>query len=384
MSSVHIYLVPGFFGFTSLGAVNYFHRVSEVLDNALRRRGHKRARIFECPTQPTGSIRNRADRLLEKILETGGLEADEIHLVGHSTGGLDVRLLVTPGVRLRPGDIEERVGRKTRSVITVSTPHFGTPLANHFTTLHGRNLLYLLTLLATTTGGRYSLFLAARSLSRIAHLDDFIGRRRTFLDNLSERLLRDLSPEHSHEMWAFLGEVSRDQGAIIQLTPEGMHLFNAAVVDRSTVSYRCVLTAAPPPPTGLRLGDLARLYRILGMGLFSITYFLAAREHRHYPYPSPLPNYSERIEKELPFPFTPETNDGVVPILSQVYGTPAAVVVGDHLDVVGQFHHAGGQRFSDWLPSGSAFDEERFGWVWDSVAKAITAVGSKKTRTALS
>ncbi len=384
MPSAHIYLVPGFFGFTSLGAVNYFHRVSATLDEALRNREHKRARIFECPTQPTGSIRTRADRLLETILETGGLEADEIHLVGHSTGGLDVRLLVTPGVRLRPGDVEERVGRKIRSVITISTPHFGTPLANYFTTLHGRNLLYLLTLLATTTGGRYSLFLAARTLSRIAHLDDFIGRRRTFLDNLSERLLRDVSPEHSHEIWDFLGEVSRDQGAIIQLTPEGMHLFNAAAVDRNRVSYRCVVTAAPPPPKTLRFGDLARPYRILGMGLFSVVYFLASREHRHYPYPSPLPDYLECIHEQLPFALTPETNDGIVPTLSQVYGTPAAVVVADHLDVVGQFHSAGGRPFSDWLPSGSAFDEERFREVWDSVAGVITEAGSKKRRVSSS
>ena len=138
------------------------------------------------------------------------------------------------------------------------------------------------------------------------------------------------------------------------------------------------------PVIASAFGDLARPYRILGMGLFSVVYFLASREHRHYPYPSPLPDYLECIHEQLPFALTPETNDGIVPTLSQVYGTPAAVVVADHLDVVGQFHSAGGRPFSDWLPSGSAFDEERFREVWDSVAGVITEAGSKKRRVSSS
>ena len=65
------------------------------------------------------------------------------------------------------------------------------------------------------------------------------------------------------------------------------------------------------------------------------------------------------------------TNDGVVPTLSQAYGTFIDAVVGDHLDIVGQFHNSGGEPMADWLPSGSHFDESRFARVWDNVARFI-------------
>ena len=48
-----------------------------------------------------------------------------LHFVGHSTGGLDIRLLLTPGVHLVRGDAEERVATHARSAITLATPHFG-------------------------------------------------------------------------------------------------------------------------------------------------------------------------------------------------------------------------------------------------------------------
>ncbi|MCA9523647.1 MAG: triacylglycerol lipase, partial [Myxococcales bacterium] len=132
MSSGSVYLVPGFFGFSELGGFNYFYRVAETLQRELRARGY-RAQIVECTTLPTGSITARAERLLQHVIASGGLDGDEIHFVGHSTGGLDVRLLLTPGVVLRKSDEEERVGARTRSATMVATPHFGTPLAGFFT-----------------------------------------------------------------------------------------------------------------------------------------------------------------------------------------------------------------------------------------------------------
>lgn len=44
------------------------------------------------------------------------------HLIGHSSGGLDVRLLTAPGVGL-PTDVNvERLAGRVRTVITLSTP----------------------------------------------------------------------------------------------------------------------------------------------------------------------------------------------------------------------------------------------------------------------
>lgn len=369
MADTKIYLVPGFFGFTSLGALNYFHRVDEVLGEALEGHGI-RAEIISCETQPTGSIRYRAERVLQQIARTGGLEARNVHLIGHSTGGLDIRLLVTPGVALVPDDSEERLGERVRSVTTIATPHFGTPLANFFTTFQGRHLLQLLTLLATTRAGRYGIFAGAQLLSLIAAIDNKIGRDATILDALSERLLRNISHDADHALWTFLEEVQSDQGAIIQLTPEGTNLFNAAVTDRPGVDYRCVVSAAPPPP-GYSIPQLIRENRLVTAALFMLLHKLTAREHSHYPYPSPASSMHDEIQKQLPFELDSTTNDGIVPTLSQIYGKPSAVVVADHLDVVGQFRYSGGDRLSDWLPSGSRFDESRFRMIWQNVAETV-------------
>ena len=132
-----VFLVPGFFGFTSVGAVSYFEDVERTLDRALRKRGIQ-ARIVCCATQPTASIPRRAEALRRQVLRSGGLKARELHFVGHSTGGLDVRMLLTPGVNISDGDAEARIARLTKTAICVATPHHGTPLANHFTPCRAR------------------------------------------------------------------------------------------------------------------------------------------------------------------------------------------------------------------------------------------------------
>lgn len=252
MAGCKVMLVPGFFGFAKLGALNYFHRVKETLQQALERRGVD-ADIIECRTQPTGSIPKRAECLLDEVLAAGGHEADELHFIGHSTGGLDVRLLLTPGVRLRPTDHEAELAARTRTAISLATPHFGTPLASFFTTLQGRNLLRFLTVMATSNEGRYAIFAAAQATSFLAQLDDNLGRRNTLLDMLSTSLLDRLTPDRDDPLFGYLEQISSDQGAIIHLTPEGMNLFNAAVSDRPGVTYACAVTAAPAPHLGAAL-----------------------------------------------------------------------------------------------------------------------------------
>jgi len=367
MNTHVVYLVPGFFGFTSLGAYTYFYRVAEVLEAALLDRGLN-AKVIECPTQPTGSLKRRAERVIERIDATGGTKADHLHFVGHSTGGLDVRLLLTPGVRLRPDKLEEQIGNRTRTAIFVSTPHFGTPLSNFFTTVQGRHILRLLSVLATTNHGRYMMYAGAQLVAAVARMDDVIGRNRTFLDALSERLLRDLTPAVDDPFWHFIREVSSDQGAIIQLTPEGMHLFNAAVVDRPHVHHGCVITCAP---ARRRPEKLTSPLRVGGWLLFTLLHHISAMEHDHYPYPSPAGAMRDAIESRIGAKITSRSNDGIVPTLSQAYGELIDAVVSDHLDVVGQFRGAGGTAHSDWLVSGSAFDDLHFQRVWGAVANAI-------------
>lgn len=108
MSKRIIFLVPGFFGFTSVGAVSYFDAVERPLGHALRRRDVD-ACIVRCMTQPTASIPRRADVLRRQVVRSGGLRANEPHFVGYSTGGLDVRMLLTPDVNISRGDSQARI-----------------------------------------------------------------------------------------------------------------------------------------------------------------------------------------------------------------------------------------------------------------------------------
>lgn len=369
MTRQHVYIVPGFFGFTSLGSLTYFQGVTELLERGLARRGVD-AVLHETDTLPTGSIRQRAIRLLRAIERTGGLDGGAIHLIGHSTGGLDARLLITPGVTLVPTDVEERIGRACLSLQTLSTPHFGTPLAYFFTTLKGRNLLYALTLLATSGPGRFGLAALAQALAMVARIDNFLGQTDTLLDVLAARLLRSVSADRSNRLWEFLHEISQDQGALIQLTPESIDLFNAAVTDRPGVRMVGHVNASPPPSSGTGLAP--SLYAPIASALYALTYRLTAREHRAYRYPAENGDARTILRARLPFPVDACTNDGVVPSLSQVWGEIGHVVEGDHLDVVGQYARTWqGKAQPGWLRSGAGFGDRDMEALWDRVAQVI-------------
>jgi hypothetical protein len=363
-----VFLVPGFFGFTSVGAVSYFERVEHALGEALGRRGVE-ARIVRCKTQPTASIPRRVDVLRRQVVRHGGLAADALHFVGHSTGGLDVRMLLTPEVQIVRGDSAERIGRLTRSAISVATPHHGTPLANHFLSLQGQTLLLVLSALATSGQGRGTILAAARAISMVARLDDWLGRTDGPLDRLAEGLLSKIRFDRSGPVWKYLAEIERDQGAVLQLTPEGIDLFNASVTNRPGVDYGCVVAGVPEPREQLQADWLDPEYVVL-RALFRLLHAFTARPHPRYPYPKPHPATQRALDRALGFTATPAVNDGIVPTLSQLHGRVLHVACADHLDVVGHYTLAGG-RTADWLPSGAGFTPAGFEATWDAVAAAI-------------
>jgi hypothetical protein len=80
----------------------------------------------------------------------------------------------------------------------------------------------------------------------------------------------------------------------------------------------------------------------------------------------------KRLLEQLAFSVDARTNDGVVPTLSQLWGRIGGGVLGDHLDVVGQFHHVWEEEiYTTWLHSGSGFDLQRFRSVWENIAAVI-------------
>jgi len=372
-----VFLVPGFFGFDSVGAMSYFEDVERSLGAALRRRGVD-ARIVRCKTQPTASIPRRADVLRRQVIASAGLRASELHFVGHSTGGLDVRMLLTPGVKIARGDSEERIARLTKTAISVATPHHGTPLANHFATIQGQTLLLVLSALATSGQGRGAILAAAKAIALIARLDDWLGGADTPLDRLAERLLRRIRLDRTDPAWMYLGEVERDQGAVLQLTPEGIDLFDAAVSDSPGIDYGCVVAGVPEPREQFWLKELVDPEFVVLRALFRLLHVLTARPHPRYPYPKPTRATQHLLDRGLGFEATPQISDGIVPTLSQLHGRLLHVARADHLDLVGHYTLAGGGT-ADWLPSGVGFTPEAFDATWEAVAAAI-AKGSRRTR----
>ncbi|MGE5712864.1 MAG: esterase/lipase family protein [Betaproteobacteria bacterium] len=369
MTARLVFLVPGFFGFTSVGAVSYFERVEQALDRALRKRGIT-ARIVRCRTQPTASIPRRADVLRRQVVSSGGLDAKELHFIGHSTGGLDVRLLLTPGVRISRGTDEERIARLTRTAIAVATPHHGTPLANHFLTIQGQTLLLVLSGLATSGQGRGTIVAAAKALAVAAKLDDWLGRAEGPLDRVAAALLRRIRFNRRDPVWRYLGEIERDQGAVLQLTPEGTALFTAAATDREGVDYGCVVAGVPSPKEVVTAGNLLDPEYLALRSLFRALHGLTSQAHPRYPYPKPTAAVRHRVDRELGFRTTSATSDGIVPTLSQLHGRLLHVARADHLDIVGHYTLAGG-RTADWLPCGAGFTTAEFEAAWDAVAAAI-------------
>src|ERR1700686_3846131 len=102
-------LVHGFLGFARVGPVEYFRGV----ERALRADGI----VPLIPTlPPAASIAERAIVLAKQLTNHS---AAKFVLLGHSMGGLDGRYLIA---NLDP---DHRVG----ALITVATPHRGTPVA---------------------------------------------------------------------------------------------------------------------------------------------------------------------------------------------------------------------------------------------------------------
>ncbi len=209
-----VFLVPGFFGFTYLGDVKYWTHVRSVLGPELEERGAA-ARIHYVDTPPTASLNTRTAHLAQRIGELAGPGAD-IHLIGHSSGGLDARLLATSAELADP---------RLRTVVTVATPHHGTPLAGLFASVGGQHVLRLLSLttIAVLRTGRLPLALAAHlSKALLAPADSVI-------DQVAGQILGEFSRDRRDALAEFFDEVRKDTALLAQITPEAMEVLHASL-----------------------------------------------------------------------------------------------------------------------------------------------------------
>lgn len=361
----HVVLIPGFFGFEALGELRYFAGVADALERALDERGVA-AEVSELPTLPTASIRVRAAAVLDRVGAIADANEGPIHLVGHSTGGLDARLALAPTASLPSERPQKELFERVRSLVTVSTPHLGTPLASFFASVAGKPLLRLFALvMAALLQERRLPLKVPLTLGRVlARVDDLVGLKNTTIDELYEGLLSDFGPEQRREIAELLDQIASDQSLIFQLTPAAVDLLNSATADPEGIRYGSVLTRAGRP--GLRaMRDIGRdVYGQALHGLFAALTLLSGRA-REQPL---LPAHEERLRSIFDDVPTHRANDGIVPTRSQLWGEVIDGCCGDHLDVVGHYPTEREGSSSDWLPSGSGFTDADFDRVWASVA----------------
>lgn len=367
----HVYLIPGFLGFANLGEIFYFGHVRRFLAVQLAAQGID-AQIHVVHPPPTASLPRRAARIAETIAETAPDGAAPLHLIGHSSGGLDARLLMAPEVALPTSLDVERLSARIHSVVTVATPHHGTPLASFFTTLRGQKLLQVLSLLTI-----YMLHFGHLPLagllwmgSRFVRLGDLVASSE-LLDEIFGRLLEDFTAARRREVRAMLRDVVEDQGLMLQLTPEAMEVFNAAVLPRPGVRCGAVVAKAVRPSlwSTLRVGlDPAGQ---VTHALYGALYQLAAAtpQRRSPPLEPEVARALRHAYGETP---SAAANDGIVPTRSQAWGRLLHAAVADHLDVLGHFRDPSRDPpHVDWLVTGSAFDRAGYEALWGDVARFL-------------
>lgn len=367
-------LVPGFFGFANLGDFAYFGHVRDLLAEIGSAHGLD-GEIREVRTAPTATLRKRAALLAEEtsrlLDEAGGV----VSVVGHSSGGLDARLMVSPEVSLPTDADVERCARAVRAVVTVATPHYGTPVAHLFNNLLGQQVLRILSLatMYTLRAGKLPVGVALR-LARVFRRPE--DRPSGVVEQLFSELLGDFSSQRRVAIERFFTSLGVDQDLVPQITPAGLDLFNATTEDRPGVRYGSVVTRARPP--GVRsvvsagLGVYAQATHAMYVGLYRVASGTPPGRE------APL-TMAQARPLRLAYGRVPDAraNDGMVPTRSQVWATVIGAVWADHLDVIGHFalpNHV--PPHFDWLSSGTGFTLGQFEEVWRGVADFLGAAGT--------
>ncbi|HET9621269.1 MAG TPA: hypothetical protein VFP84_07885 [Kofleriaceae bacterium] len=387
MARHHVFLSPGMFGFGKLGSYVYFAHVERELAARFAAAGHDLVpHIIE--DLPTASIRRRARRLAELVATTPGDAGDAIHLLGHSTGGLDARLVASPATRDLPAEHTRWLPR-LRSVTTMNTPHFGTPLVSFFATSQGQRVLAALSLL-TMVGlslGAQPLAAASVLLGFVRNTDRTLPFKSALLDRSLASVVSLVDDARSPEIRRFVAAIEDDQGSMLQLSPEAMDLVAAGFADRPGVAYQSTVSSAPPPRARRFLSQVTQPWRNVSLSLFYALHKLTSNGNPRYPCAAMQGDVALRdpaIEAVLARAFGSapglDANDGIVPLRSQLWGRVIWAGVADHLDVLGHYTGAPGGAgelaHRDWLVSGSAFDDRAFAALCDAIAAGMLAAAT--------
>jgi hypothetical protein len=426
-------LVPGFGGFDALGQLEYYAGVTPVFRDWMRQQpSRRRAVLHFFDNFPTASVETRASRLrsyLAKLIARGVVQGnDELALVGHSTGGLDIRrvlldLAAAPeGLDHLDGDrrasADVRAGTLlglVRRVAFLSVPQWGTNIADWVRSYRLALEAKVLELRAAVWGADVPLVdtlqgWATAGAARLTGADLFLAVQ----DALREA---DARPADSALRMAAAYEAASNLSLWLR----------QMAADFSAIDDLAVERAVDRPPSPAQLGKPARAREVSAWGVAGIvtqSYATLGRRPVRVPgdgvptwnplnpwtclpangtstdvtyrtcyracaggpfndagHQAPLSlRYLRRSHKAriagwgLDGGLRPWDNDGIVNTISMLWphGRQTVLVPGDHMDIVGHFQcvreATRGERTYhtyDLLGSDSQFDEETFRDVWE-------------------
>jgi pimeloyl-ACP methyl ester carboxylesterase len=361
-----VVLVPGFLGFTRFGGFYYFaDRLIAVLRGLLEEPLGYPVPVVPVTTLPTDNLRNRQAALLHDLAgiceKLSGVE--RLHLIGHSTGGVDAQLLAcTKSLNGHAWDKKATAVRKRiKSVVTISAPHYGTGLADSRLARWGENPLL--------------------------HPTAILPEARTLLDLLL-LVPRDLAAVAGFEFAApndvlkFMWQIARNRDLIEDLKAEKMEAVRARLSSDPEIALTCFVTGTMPRDDSTRPSDpffrdmyrLTRVSEAVSPAVSDCDRFLRTLVQEH----SALVIRSG--ESKMPT-ILPTLNDGVVNTVRQIVNPGrreevGGFIVADHADVLGHYDRQdaliGGRPYNAGLfHSGAAFGDDEFFGLYRRVTQAI-------------
>jgi hypothetical protein len=367
-----VVLIPGIFGFASFGArerIRYFDGAEDVLTQGLP---VARDHIHVHKPPPTGSLVRRVRSLHDLIRSLPVSDEARVHLVGHSTGGLDARLLVNRKFLLHGVADSERAEAWDRlgKIVTLSAPMYGTPVAHdldddfHFAVFV---LVYVAAILDKAGKLRHARVLRAIWDTTLAALRGErplrVGAIPALIDVLGDQ-------DATAEVVKFFENIDADASLIYDLTPGLMEELDSHIAGGEVLGMFHFVTVAPPPKFRLRWPDeelmrwiYGRFYDATAAGAFThrVPQSLSSQA---------LQSSDSRAVLAARLVDTDKANDGVVPSGSQMLdGNGASLVLGDHLDVVGHFPS---EKTLALFKSGAGFDARAFRALWSDIAAVLS------------
>jgi len=418
----HVVLIPGFAGFDALGQLEYYGGVTPVFQTW--RAENQVLHYFD--NLPTAAVVTRATRLrtyLARRIARGDISlSDDVTLVGHSTGGLDIRwllwdlhdlrdrkraIVIDGGAKVHPAAIL----RCVRRVVFLSVPHWGTNIAD-WVRAHGVGRRAVVEEFRAAVAGS-QLLLVDRIESSITGGAAWLTGAEVFRavqDALSEANQDNGKPspartaeaqEADSQLALYLRHMASDFRAIDDLTsrpPRGKAMSPAHfdVRDRKKelkllrgIEFRSYATLGRrpfrfDPGTPAPAWELAKPWTYpevakdaaLSAGT-DIAYRTCYRACAGGPFQQPALSgkVTARLTGAPEHSIAVWDNDGIVNTLSMFWPKDENVLVpGDHMDIVGQYklmaaERGGGRRYRayDLLKSNSGFGEKIFKEVWKEI-----------------